>query len=300
MDTDRYSRRTVLKVASILAVGTATPAFSIDIPDVDLPLLAGDTASHRFEERPYETGDGRRYRIFLAIPKARAPTAGYPIIYMLDGNAAFDALTSELLAKVPGLVVAAIGYEGNKAFDVDARSRDYTPPLGGQTGPAPDPQRPGRLVGGASIFLDGLVGDMRQAIEANLSIDAWRRTLWGHSYGGLFTLFTLYTRPTAFDAFVPVSPSMWWGEGVLDQLEAQAAPRRGDPAGVMIMLGDRESRSNQPELAVPRPAPETMALIERLAQRDDLEVSSQVLEGAQHGPALRRSIPYALDFAATR
>jgi predicted alpha/beta superfamily hydrolase len=293
------SRRFVLKSVSMLAIGMATPAFSIDIPNVTLSLLGESDASHRFEERRHQTADGRRYRVLLAIPKAASPPAGNPIIYMLDGNAAFAALTVERLAAVPNLIVAAIGYEGDKAFDVDARSRDYTPPLPGQTAATPDPQRPGRLVGGAPVFLDTLTGEMRTLVETGLSVDGARRTLWGHSYGGLFTLYTLFSQPNAFAAYVPVSPSMWWGEGSVEHFEQQAPRRQGAPAGLLVMLGDSESRSNQPRLEQPQPAPATMALIERLSQRDDLQVSSRVLEGAQHGQTLSLSLPFALHFAAT-
>lgn len=55
---------------------------------------------------PYRTGrfglvsaDGqRRYRVQLALPNAAPPAAGHPLLVMLDGNAAFAALTDELLA----------------------------------------------------------------------------------------------------------------------------------------------------------------------------------------------------------
>lgn len=292
------SRRAVLYGAGMVAFAMATPAFSIDIPDVSLPLLGEENATHRFEERHHVTADGRRYRAFLAVPKAEVPASGAPILYMLDGNAAFAALSVEQLAAVPDLVVAAIGYDGEKAFDVNARSRDYTPPLPGQTEPIPDPQRPARLIGGAPAFLETVTGDLRSAVEDGLAINAQRRTLWGHSYGGLFAAYALLTRPDAFSAYVPVSPSLGWGDGVMAEIEAHAAPHTGEPATVLVMLGDMESRSGQPRLETPSPSPATMVFVERLGQRDDLQVTSRVFEGAQHGQTLGLSVPYALELAA--
>lgn len=293
-------RRAVLGGAGMVALSMATPVFSIDIPDVSLPLLGAESATHRFEERHHDTADGRRYRVFLAVPKAAAPGSGAPILYMLDGNAAFAALSVEQLARVPGVIVAAIGYEGEKAFDVNARSRDYTPPLPGQTAPVPDPQRPARLIGGAPAFLRTLTDDLRAAVEAGLAVNAEARTLWGHSYGGLFTSYALLTRPDAFSGYVAVSPSLGWGEGVMTQIEAQAQPHTGEPAQVLVMLGDMESRSGQPKLEIPRPSPATMAFIERLEQRDDLRVTHRVFGGAQHGQTLALSLPFALELAASR
>lgn len=291
------SRRAVLLGAGMVAFAMATPVFSIEIRDVSLALLGHDTATHTFEERHHETADGRRYRIFLALPTAGAPAAGRPIIYMLDGNAAFAALTAEQLAEHPNLIVATIGYEGDKAFDVNARSRDYTPPLPGHTAPVIDPQRPERLMGGAPAFLETLTGDLRAAIEASLSVDPQKRTLWGHSYGGLFTTYALLTQPNAFNSYAPTSPSLGWGDGVMEQVEAAAQLHTGTPANVLVMLGDMESRSGQPKLETPRPSPYTMSFIERLVQRDDLKVSSRVFEGAQHGQTFGLSLPLALALA---
>lgn len=283
----------------MVAFAMATPVFSIEIRDVSLALLGHDTATHTFEERHHETADGRRYRIFLALPTAGAPAAGRPIIYMLDGNAAFAALTAEQLAEHPNLIVATIGYEGDKAFDVNARSRDYTPPLPGHTAPVIDPQRPERLMGGAPAFLETLTGDLRAAIEAGLSVDPQKRTLWGHSYGGLFTTYALLTQPNAFNSYAPTSPSLGWGDGVMEQVEAAAQLHTGTPANVLVMLGDMESRSGQPKLETPLPSPVTMAFIERLAQRVDLRVAHRVFEGAQHGQTLALSLHYALELAAS-
>ncbi|KAL4969815.1 alpha/beta hydrolase [Aspergillus stella-maris] len=39
-----------------------------------------------------------------------------------------------------------------------------------------------------------------------------RRALFGHSYGGLFVLHTLFTRPAAFNVYLAASPSIWWNE----------------------------------------------------------------------------------------
>lgn len=259
-------------------------------------LLTAPPATHTTETRVVEGDDGRVYRLFIAKPREAAPDAGYPVMYMLDGNAAFGRIEPALLAQFPGLALVGIGYDVDTAFDGDTRSLDYTPPPAGQTGPLTSPDRPGRQIGGAAQFLDRVTGYIREAAEDGLNVDPARRTLWGHSYGGLFTLFALFNRPDAFHNYVPVSSSIGFADSAITAFEA-TAPRAGETKRVLVMMGDMESRSGQPTLAEPRPSPAALETVERLKQRDDLEISSRVLEGAQHGPALGMSLPFAMEFA---
>lgn len=249
--------------------------------------------THRLDETSLTLADGRCHRLFRAIPLKPPPPGGFPVLYLLDGNAAFQALPPERLSLVPGLAVIGVGYDNGTPFAVKERWLDYTPALG-PDGPGPDPSCPENRVGGAAAFLESLVGPIRTAAEEALAIDPSRRSLSGHSLGGLFTLVTLFTRPEAFAGYVPVSPSLWWGDGIMRKMEDEARFPPDTAIRVLIMLGDREVRSGQRPPLVPGPAPATMALIARLEGRPGLAVSSRVLAGMAHGPALAASLPFAL------
>lgn len=255
--------------------------------------VAQRCATHRLTWFTHTAEAGRRYRIFRAEPAEPPPPSGFAVLYLLDGNAVFQALTSDLLRAVPELVLVGIGYETDAAFSVADRWLDYTPPLGSD-GPAPDPYRPERMAGGADHFLAALTGEFRRAAEAGLAVDPRRRSVWGHSFGGLCVLYALFKQPSSFSGFIPVSPSLWWGDGVMDRLEGEAAPRPGPAASVLVMLGDRERRADQPSFAGPGPARVTVQLAERLAQRQDLRTRLHILEGMAHGQALIASLPPAL------
>lgn len=255
-------------------------------------------ASHRLTLFTHTAESGRRYRIFRAEPSGCPPPSGYAVLYLLDGNAVFEALTSDLLRATPDLVLIGIGYETDVSFAVTERWLDYTPPLEPEGGPIPDPCRPERLAGGAERFLEALTGEFRRAAEAGLTVDPGRRSFWGHSFGGLCVLYALFKQPSSFSRFIPVSPSLWWGGGVMERLEAEALPRPGPAASVLIMLGDREARADQPSFAGPGPARATLRLAERLGRRRDLRIRLKVLEGMAHGPALAASLPSALAEAA--
>lgn len=282
-----------------VAAGVAAPAGA--------RLLAHPPASHRVVTRvlPRATcGEslpgGPAYRLFLAVPHRAPPPAGAPILYMLDGNAAFAALTPALLTSVPGLVVAGIGYDTKAAFARGPRNLDYTPAAPGVP-PFPDPVQPAHLAGGAGVFLDRLCGPIRAEAEAGLRIDPARRMLWGHSFGGLCTLTALLTRPEEFACYGIISPSVWWDQACV---AAQEAAARFDPAApkrVYLAVGECEKHRGSPAPAAEAPGgppPLTLALAERLATRPGLALTCEVLAGAVHIDSLARSLPGSLALAA--
>ncbi len=293
-----FSRRAVLAGLSSLCLARAAAAQEVrrarfaeaprwrifDTPPDTHALLRHDIAV-----------DGRGYRLFMAVPRADPPAAGWPSIWMLDGNAVFDRLTAAELGARPGLAVLGIGYPVDQVFETTARALDYTP-----ASLIPDPEGGrGRETGGADAFRARLTGPLRLAAETQAPLDPARRVLWGHSYGGLFTLHCLLSQPDAFAGWAPASPSTGFGGGVLRHIAADApqlAPGRVAP--LRIMLGDSEHRRNADAPVAPRPSPETLALAALLEKRTDLAVRVEVLAGLGHGQTFAASFAPALDLAA--
>jgi predicted alpha/beta superfamily hydrolase len=58
----------------------------------------------------------------------------------------------------------------------------------------------------------------------------------GHSYGGLLVLYTLMTRPDAFDEYAAASPSLWWNNGVIHP-EGLAQRLNGQRPTLLLMRG---------------------------------------------------------------
>lgn len=274
-------------------------------------------ATHRPMRRPAPGG----HRLFLAVPRAAAPAGGWPILYLLDGNAAFDYLTPAHLAQAPGLVLAGVGYDTDRQFARERRTLDFTPPDAGPgplrldrpphapgeaSGPGgappgagdgvrPDPAHPGRMAGGAARFLDRLTGPLRAEAEAGLAVDPARRTLWGHSFGGLLVLYALLARPGAFARHAAISPSLWWDAPLMARIAA-AAPRGARP--LLVALGDREKRSGSAGPPPDGPAPATLGFLADLARHPGIAAELHVLAGLKHIETLPASLPLALPFAA--
>ena len=150
------------------------------------------SAFYHFTQRQYDSADGERhYRVWTAVPDKAPPAAGYPVLYMLDGNAVMDKLDDAFLQQLSAgspPVIVAIGYQTALPFDTAARAWDYTPPLKTHEPRAGKPALPPRKTGGNDVFRQLLTETMVPQTEANLKIDPHQRAIWGHSYGGLFVL----------------------------------------------------------------------------------------------------------------
>ncbi len=75
------------------------------------------SAFYHFSVNSFDSADGsRHYRVWTAVPNKAAPASGYPILYMLDGNAVMDRLNDDLLkqlAEKSPPVIVAVGYQTN-------------------------------------------------------------------------------------------------------------------------------------------------------------------------------------------
>lgn len=261
----------------------------------ELRIFGQAVPTHFLSQTVVKAGPG--HRLFLAVPRGKPPAGGWPILYLLDGNAVFDFLTPDLLALAPGLMLAGIGYDTDRQFAREQRTLDFTAPEGPGDGIRPDPVHPGRLAGGASLFLDRLTGPLRAAAEAAAPVDPARRTLWGHSFGGLFTLYALLTRPGAFARYAAISPSIWWDEGLIRRV-ADRAGRMAAPPPLLAALGDREKRSGSDGPPPDGPAPATMRFLADLRDGPGLSPQIHVLPGLVHIDTIAGSLPLALPFAA--
>lgn len=134
--------------------------------------------------------------------------AEYPVLYVLDGlqNIKHIVGTVELLTEsglIPSIIVVGV-----ESLD---RNRDFTPSkagedLQGSTGNSGIPQS-----GGAPKFLEFLSEELIPFVDNNYRTHPYR-ILEGHSFGGLFSVYTLMENPELFDAFIIQAPALWWNK----------------------------------------------------------------------------------------
>lgn len=298
----------------LLGAGFAAAAPDLSKKSDTAPLYAHD-GRYRFETLSFQSDDSkRRYRVYLGIPKTTPPAKGYSVLYALDGNALTENLTPKNLNQIRQLpVVVLIGYDTDLRFDTAARAHDYTPPDEQGTVSA-DPADPARTHGGAADFLKLINTAVRPQIEARVKLDPERQMLWGHSYGGLFVLYTLLHSPQSFTRYAAADPALWFAEGLLYQ-QYQAAFRRPDVFANRSLLIEQSLRTRErdtakltPEQAarlaarrqaaaqLPRDAGKKLA--GQLAARNDIRAEYTGHPELDHGGILPVSFLRALKMAA--
>lgn len=206
---------------------------------------------------------GEVYRIFVSFPsEGEAPEDGYPVLYVLDGNAYFGSFAQARWVQeylpIGKSIIVGVGYPTDDAYDV-RRLSDYTAPL-----LDPPPRQWRGLAkyrsGARKEFLDFMTGKLRTEIGRRYRTDPDRHSLFGHSLGSLFALYALYERPQAFHSIVAASPSMEWNEQGMLQDERRFAVRLtsgkiGKMSRLMVVVGDQDIDDD------PEPA---RALVDRL------------------------------------
>ncbi len=184
-----------------------------------------------FDLRDSATGDVRR--VFLWVPEGAAPWGGWPALWLLDGNAvigtAVDAMRAQAFwptgTNIGWGALIAVGYPTDGPYDSFRRSWDLGPPPG-RTYPPFREGGPAVKTGGGAEMARFLLEDARRFLAERVALDPGNQALFGHSFGGLFALWLLFTRPGAFRSWIAASPAITWEESfLLDHLA------RFDPAG---------------------------------------------------------------------
>ncbi|MDO4699370.1 MAG: alpha/beta hydrolase-fold protein [Moraxella sp.] len=145
------------------------------------------------------------------------PTDGYPVVYVLDGNVFFPTASTvaQTLYGRPNqttpksMLIVGIGYADSKGFHVKARAEDYTPPSANY----PTPQGEIQKFGGAEQFYQFIRQELQPMLYTHWAINPNQQSLFGHSFGGLFVLYTLFNHPQSFQNYLAASPSLWWNQG---------------------------------------------------------------------------------------
>lgn len=172
------------------------------------------------EQWTMHSAEGREYRIMISLPEGEVPyTGGYPVIYLLDGNAYFPAFHAAKRAqdRLRASIIVAIGYPSDTPLDFVRRAFDLSPPVPQERNEPPQ--------GGQDLFLEFIEKRLMPKVSERFKVDQDQRSLVGHSFGGMFGIYALFTRPALFQHVVAVSPSLWWRDRYLMEPERAFSQR---------------------------------------------------------------------------
>jgi predicted alpha/beta superfamily hydrolase len=180
--------RTLLAVVSLLTLGSSQLTFAQEVS-----ATLGVTRTIK------STILGEDRKVFVRLPTGYDTSGNaYPVLYLLDGTPAFllemTAITTRLRndRKAPEMIIVAI--------ENTNRNRDMMPVVAKGY---PGPPR-------AEAFLGFLEKELIPDIEKTYRTSQ-PRILLGKSLSGLFAVYSLLARPTAFDAYVGCSAG-WFAE----------------------------------------------------------------------------------------
>lgn len=175
----------------------------------------------------------RILNIYLPEGYNKNDTTEYPVIYLLDGSADEDFIhivglvqfnSFEWINRVPKSIVVGIA-------NVD-RKRDFTFPTTIESDKKLYP-----TTGHSDKFIDFIEKELQPYIDKKYKANH-SKTIIGQSLGGLLATEILLKKPSLFNKYIIVSPSLWWDNGSLLKQPSKILNKSFDqPTDIYIGVG---------------------------------------------------------------
>jgi hypothetical protein len=121
--------------------------------------------------------NGTTYPLNVYLPPASAgPRSGLPVVYVLDGESWFETLVGIAESTHTRIIIVAISTAG-------LRGRDFVP----QNNCTPDG-------GGHTAYFNFIRQELIPHVEGTFGGSPSKRTLFGHSHGGMFVFYALFAQ----------------------------------------------------------------------------------------------------------
>ena len=157
-----------------------------------------------------ELNEKRILNIYLPEGYNPKDTIKYPVIYLLDGSADEDFIhivglvqfnSFEWINQVPKSIVIGIA-------TVDRR-KDFTFPT-----TIEEDKKAYPTTGHSDKFISFIERELQPYVQTKYKTNN-SKTIIGQSLGGLLATEILFKKPTLFNKYIIISPSLWWDNGSL-------------------------------------------------------------------------------------
>lgn len=185
---------------------------------------------------------GRTYQLHVGLPGSYRENTSlrYPVVFVTDAYWDFqkiDAIRGSLVYDrvAPEFIIVGVGYAGEK-LDYDRLRRWELSPVPLDSGDE------AAASGHAAEFLRTIETEIIPFVEREYRVDPAHRVLAGASMGGLFALYTMYTKPELFTGYIAASPAVVFGnDWLIDYAKKFAATKRALPVRLFVSGGGDES-----------------------------------------------------------
>lgn len=216
-------RALVVMLAAVLGLTTPAGAQTAE----PTPIVIGQ--SWALPSATY--GAPREINVWLPPGYAESDTR-YPVLYLLDGGRDQDFHHISGLAQLGTVNGATRDVIVIGVASVDRRNELALPTDDAEL----IAQYPTQ--GHSARFRDFLRDEVQPWVRTNFRTDG-DESLMGESLAGLFVVETFLKAPEMFDAYVAVSPSLWWDGGRLaSQAGTHLRDHSADPRTLLLSIAD--------------------------------------------------------------
>ena len=221
---------------------------------------------------------GRKYDLFIKRPRdytwQENQSKTYPVLYLNDGPHTFKVASGVThLAQMDKVILVGISFAHGE-HGQHSRVRDLTP--------VEDKSWIKYTTGGAPLYLNFIENEVFTYIESHYRVNSEQRILSGHSLGGLFGAWVLLTKPELFSSYILTSPSLWFNQYWIFDLEQTLPPDNSSlSANVYFATGAFESIKAGMNYDM---ADDQVKFMRQLSSRNDqgLTIEGEVVEGTDH------------------
>ena len=189
--------------------------------------------AHVIEISSTQLAEKRILNIYLPEGYIKDDTTRYPVVYLLDGSQDEDFIhivglyqfnNFSWINRVPKSIIVGIA-------NVDRR-RDFTYP----TTILKDKER-FKTAGKSTQFMGFIEKELQPYMEKNYKTNG-SKTIIGQSLGGLLATEILLKKPVLFNQYIIISPSIWWDNGSLLNLDSDILNKNySQPTKVYVGVG---------------------------------------------------------------
>lgn len=146
-------------------------------------------------------------QIYIHVPKQDSanPNMTFPVLYLLDGENHFHILSAYIdylshYEIIPPIMVVGIISKDRRTDLTPTKSTiDYFGKVDSTYNTS----------GGNEHFFQFMQAELMPYIETNYKAGSYK-IFAGHSFGGITTINCMLTHPDMFNAYIAISPSLWW------------------------------------------------------------------------------------------
>lgn len=221
----------------------------------------------------------RKYDLYVKLPAGYSEETNgekvYPVLYLNDGPHTFKVAAGVTHFKqMDKAIVVGISFAHGENGQY-SRVRDLTPEY--------DKSWKKYKTGGAEKYLKFIESEVIPFVETRYRVNSSRRILSGHSLGGSFGAWVLFKNPQLFSSFILTSPSLWFKDEMIFDVEEEYA-KKNESLNVNIFMATGALEKAKKGWMLNDMVDGHQRFVKQLRSRDyqGLHIEDEVVVGTDH------------------